>query len=764
MKRIVTTNLLLWCLLTTLVAQTGKGLITYAQNDVPKFIEFDEKFPANGTDPLQVLAVNLNLSSNNNYVKISETVDKLGRKHEKYQQYYQKIKIEFCTYSVHYSLTNNIIALSGDYAPIDNLTIIPVLSEQDALKQAIVFTNDTSSTNQNIAGELLICKNFIDSTNTYHLAYKFYISDVAKYVYVNAINGTILCDYSTIIGGVGDACSRYSGLVNNTNSIMKTEQPNGIGTNYILNDYSRGQGIFTYDNGCTTISIDQNTKLITSGIDFVDADNDWCDAGVWDNTNPAMDNAALDVHWGLQRIYDYWLTVHNRNSYDNLGGRINAYVHVNGDNFNTPTTGKFALWSPFVQGSLHQTAILLGNGDNCFFPISNPDEPWTSLDILTHEFAHGVAISAFDITPINGTETAAISEGMSDIWGAVVENWVDNIMNLNNPLDIDKNTWLFGEEVRGGGIRSLQDPTASPFFDADAYMQPGWSSMINHARGCVMSKWFYLISEGITGTATNGNGNTYGPIQPIGIEKAADILYLAMAAYFTSTIDFADARQATLQAAKDLYGVCSQEAAIVAEAWNAVDVSVNYPTAVIACGVNDNGLYDNSGHNFEIATGNPPDGIIYSDEFLCNGSVTVLNNASAVFKASNKILLGSGFKAEKGSNFKAYIFECTSGGNYRTSGNGSNSNENDVKEKTTNLNQTTVSIYPNPNSGIFYVEIADKDGNTLMEVYDIMGKKIASRVVVTNKTEIDISTKPKGIYLVKVANGNTVVTQKIVVQ
>ena len=73
-------------------------------------------------------------------------------------------------------------------------------------------------------------------------------------------------------------------------------------------------------------------------------------------------------------------------------------------------------------------------------------------------------------------------------------------------------------------------------------------------------------------------------------------------------------------------------------------------------------------------------------------------------------------------------------------------------------------IYPNPNTGIFNIEIADKDGNSLMGVYDIMGKKLVSKVMATNKMEIDISMQPKGMYLIKVISGDNVLTQKIVVQ
>jgi len=49
-------------------------------------------------------------------------------------------------------------------------------------------------------------------------------------------------------------------------------------------------------------------------------------------------------------------------------------------------------------------------------------------------------------------------------------------------------------------------------------------------------------------------------------------------------------------------------------------------------------------------------------------------------------------------------------------------------------------------------------------VYDIMGKKLVSKVMATNKMEIDISMQPKGMYLIKVISGDNVLTQKIVVQ
>lgn len=64
-----------------------------------------------------------------------------------------------------------------------------------------------------------------------------------------------------------------------------------------------------------------------------------------------------------------------------------------------------------------------------------------------------------------------------------------------------------------------------------------------------------------------------------------------------------------------------------------------------------------------------------------------------------------------------------------------------VKLETTT---SKVSLYPNPTSREVYI---DTDEAVLVEVFDMMGKKILT----TNAKKIDISTNSSGVYFVKVS-------------
>jgi len=89
-----------------------------------------------------------------------------------------------------------------------------------------------------------------------------------------------------------------------------------------------------------------------------------------------------------------------------------------------------------------------------------------------------------------------------------------------------------------------------------------------HHNSTVFSHWFYLVCQG--GTGTNDKGFTYS-VTGIGISKAEKIAYLTLF-YLYSSANFFAARNASLQAAVDLYGVTSPEVATVTNAWNAVGV------------------------------------------------------------------------------------------------------------------------------------------------------------------------------------------------
>lgn len=110
----------------------------------------------------------------------------------------------------------------------------------------------------------------------------------------------------------------------------------------------------------------------------------------------------------------------------------------------------------------------------------------------------------------------------------------------------------------------------------DTYLGTSWYSgtMDNggvHYNSGVANYWFYLLSVG--GSGTNDNGDVFN-VDSLGIDVAAQIAYRALSVYLTSTSQYFDARLATIQAASDLYGDCSNEMVQTANAWYAVGVGM----------------------------------------------------------------------------------------------------------------------------------------------------------------------------------------------
>lgn len=77
---------------------------------------------------------------------------------------------------------------------------------------------------------------------------------------------------------------------------------------------------------------------------------------------------------------------------------------------------------------------------------------------------------------------------------------------------------------------------------------------------------------------------------------------------------------------------------------------------------------------------------------------------------------------------------------------------------------TSVSIFPNPNNGIFTLNFNNYIKSCEVSIYDVLGKMISHRIVNEgNKFFIDISNCDKGVYLVKVSNETINKTTKIVI-
>jgi aminopeptidase N len=80
-----------------------------------------------------------------------------------------------------------------------------------------------------------------------------------------------------------------------------------------------------------------------------------------------------------------------------------------------------------------------------------------------------------------------------------------------------------------------------------------------------------------------------------------------------------------------------------------------------------------------------------------------------------------------------------------------------------NLSATKIlKIYPNPVKDKFIITSSALTGNSTLSIYNSDGHKVMERLIAESKTEIDVSNLLKGLYLLKLENGQSIETGKIV--
>lgn len=80
------------------------------------------------------------------------------------------------------------------------------------------------------------------------------------------------------------------------------------------------------------------------------------------------------------------------------------------------------------------------------------------------------------------------------------------------------------------------------------------------------------------------------------------------------------------------------------------------------------------------------------------------------------------------------------------------------------MDAAQVYIFPNPSSGIFTIDLKNKNANTKIYIYDVLGKCILSKDCGNNvKAIADLSGQPQGIYFMEILSAGKKTVNKIVV-
>lgn len=275
-------------------------------------------------------------------------------------------------------------------------------------------------------------------------------------------------------------------------------------------------------------------------------------------------NPTYDVHWAIEKVYDFYREKFNRLSYDGYSSPIYNFVNVQNEIIGNDNNNATAIRSPW------QYAVMVyGMGDGNYM------NPVVELDVVGHEFSH--LVTGFNR---NGgleylRESGALNESFSDIMGASIAFYVNGSYN-----------WLMAKNVmkNATNLRSMCDPHnsedgdgAQPSYYAESpyWINPNDTANDHggvHTNSGVQNYWYYLLTEGGNGT----NGNYQYNITGIGIDKAVQIAYRNLIYYLTPEATFEDSRNGSIQAAIDLYGKGSQEHQSVVNAWYAVGVGDAY--------------------------------------------------------------------------------------------------------------------------------------------------------------------------------------------
>ena len=523
----------------------GASPIFYAPAGNPNWLKAREGANVSAADVLRAHTAELGLSAADELRLYRTQSDALGMTHYRYQQYHQGIKVEHAELLIH-EQAGAVQSINGRWARGMDLAARPSLSPEEALSQALSHLPASRYMWENPFAERLLKRIkrdpkasfypqaelvFIDPTlgqsaNDYRLAYALLIHtqlpiEQRKQLYIDAHDGRLLLELELLCDThdtPGLAETKYRGT---RQIVTDSIAPDS----FRLAEKGRGGGIETYN-------LRRQTD-VANAVDFLDDDN------YWDNFNSQQDEAATDAHWGAEMTFDYFLEKHGYIGVDGDSMPLISYVHYSQNWVNAQWTGAWAQY---------------GDGNGTTYTAL------TSLDVVGHEFVHGVTASNANL--IYRDESGALNESFSDIFGTVIEFYGDP-ENAN---------WDIGEDfhVGGGRFRNMADPKTEGH--PDTYKGRNWvtGSSDNggvHSNSGVQNKWFHLLVEG--GEGSNDNEDEYS-VEGLGMDTAAAIAFRNLQYYLVRRSEHIDARLGAIQAAEDLYGICSEPAIQVARAWHAV--------------------------------------------------------------------------------------------------------------------------------------------------------------------------------------------------
>jgi Zn-dependent metalloprotease len=474
------------------------------------------------------------LPSGNEMKVTSENVDDLGITHLRFQQLYRGVEVEDAEFRVR-AKANVAISANGkleyQFAPT---TTQPAVTEERALEVLLQripgvrfydeddlvedLRREPGATPHRPKGKLVFVELPDSSERVLAWMFRAYTSPIgaSRRSYVDATSAALVKEVPlapSCFAGGGNTTFRGFQPFNTSRA-----QIPGVGDNFVLDDDCHGNSLIML-----------RAKQVAGTRHVFDADNNWNDSDI----------AAVMSFYGLGVAYDYFALQHGRRSWTGTNRDMGI--------INDPK-------EPNASGG--GGVIFCGTG-----PTNSPNDDYNTVDIIGHEFTHSVIENTARLSTEAAKESAALNESFSDIFGSLIERWDEQNATPE---------WIIGDDKGCGGTtcRDLLNPKS--FNHPDTYKGTFFQSsgIDPHVNGGVQNRWFALLTDG--GKGTNTELRAPYDIQGLGVNRTARIVYRSLTLYLTADSTFVDARNGSIQATRDLFGVNSVSENQVIKAWCAV--------------------------------------------------------------------------------------------------------------------------------------------------------------------------------------------------
>jgi len=478
--------------------------------------------------------------------------DELGYEHIRLRQFYQGIPVAGSEMIVHINEQREVYLVNGHYTPDIDISIAPFITESQALQTGLDNFSEELTLSVVQGPDLVI----YPVGNHHHLAYRYSL-------YCNEAGGAGLWIHY-VDAHSGELLDRY-------NDIKFIEPPTDNGdpvsiSGQRLTGEGGGNVVFPgwqdYTNMAYYLwSNDLWWYIRNDALEGVDAET-----YAHRTTSPnwgSSDRAEISAAENFYLTQRYFSRKHNRESFDDSGHYVQAYVHVR-----HPNCPNNAWWDP----------------QNVWFAFCDGDgityDPFPTLDVVAHEFSHGWTSHESNLT--YRKESGALNESFSDIMGANVEFYAQEDGRSYYPNTLPgRADWLCGEDSKKSEIatRDMRNPSntatvgegrESPsryhgrYWVSDSYDNGGV-----HFNSGVQNFFYYLLSDGGAGS----NEGTPYQVIGIGINNARRIAYHVNTYYLTESDTFQTARWYWIVAAEALFlPNYPERVAAVKKAWDAVGV------------------------------------------------------------------------------------------------------------------------------------------------------------------------------------------------